>query len=215
MKISLVLVIFVFSFSCYANERTMNESEKYIYETIKANVWGGFYSPSDVQQSISDILEDDADEKMLRKAVDIEFSKKNEAEKTWPKITDVDSLKIAFKNLEKRGVLCLHYAGVTNSDGHEDSNEALKDFPKNQFFGYCFYHRQNYEVALKGGGLRIAFDHVKRNASDKAIMKVGILIQEELEKVGLKTQWNKNTSEKIYIPKMNWFHRGVNDDFYH
>lgn len=205
MKISLVLLTFFCSSYCYANERTMNESEKYIYEAIKADVWGGFYSPSDVQQTISDILEDDADEKMLRKAVEIEFAKKKEAEKSWPKATDVDYLKLAFKNLKKRGVLCLHNAGVTNSDGHEDANEKLKEHPKNTFFGYCFYHRQALEAALAGGGLRIAFDHVKGDVPDKA--KVGIYIQEELEKAGLKTKWNKNTSEKIYIPKINWLHR--------
>ncbi len=208
MKISLTLLMFTFSFFINAQEPAMNESEKYIYDAIKESVWRGFDSPADVQQMVSDILEDDADEKMLRNAVLTEFSKKKEAEKSWPKTTDVDKLRIAFSKLKKRGILCLHNAGVTNSDGHDDANDALKSTPKNTYFGYCFYHRQAINTAVAGKGLMIAFDHVKGDVPDK--IKVGLYIQEELEKLGLKTHWNKKPNKKINIPKINWQNRAIN-----
>jgi hypothetical protein len=42
-------------------EAAMSETDEYILDTIKIWVWSGFYSPSDVEEMIADVLEDDAD----------------------------------------------------------------------------------------------------------------------------------------------------------
>lgn len=47
----------------------MNDTDKYILDVIKSCVWSGFYDTADVHQVIDDILENDADEPMLRAAV--------------------------------------------------------------------------------------------------------------------------------------------------
>ena len=54
----------------------MSEADDYILNAIKTWVWSGFYSPSDVDQMIGDILEDGADEMSLRAAVRPEFARK-------------------------------------------------------------------------------------------------------------------------------------------
>ena len=58
----------------------MSETDEYILNAIKNWVWSGFYSPDEVDSMIDDILEDDADEAMLRAAVALEFEKKAAAE---------------------------------------------------------------------------------------------------------------------------------------
>jgi hypothetical protein len=40
----------------------MSETDAYILNAIREWFWCGFYSPTDVDEMINDILEDDADE---------------------------------------------------------------------------------------------------------------------------------------------------------
>ena len=188
-----------------SKEESMNEVNQYILDTIKTHVWGGFDTPDDIQEVISDLLEEGADEEMLRESVSFEFKKKLEAEKTWPSVTDLDRLKSVFQTLESNGILCLHNAGYTMSDGHEDSNEALSSYPKGQFFGYCFYHGQDLERVVSGGGLMLAYDHIDGDVPEK--IKVAQTMQQELEKAGFTLEWDGTTNQRINIPKFDWKHR--------
>lgn len=183
----------------------MNETDKYILNAIHKWVWSGFYSPEEVDHMIDDILEDDANETMLRDAVDPEFSKFEEAQSTWPKVTDCDRLKAVFAALDKRGVLCLDNAGYELSDGHTEAFEVLSKQPGQKYFGYCFYHGQDVEGALAGYGLHLAFEHIDHNSSDT--LKVGTLVREELERASIPLEWNGTSCMRIYLPKFDWKNR--------
>jgi hypothetical protein len=135
----------------------MNESESYIYDSIKTWVWSGFYSADEVYEMIEDILEDDADEQLLRSLIDPEFEKKLTAEKDWPQQTDCDRLDFAFESLNSNGIIALHNAGYTMSDGLSDVSEKLHEKERDQIKGYCFYHGQDVERAVLGDGLMIAY----------------------------------------------------------
>ncbi len=204
-----LLVIFAISITP-SNAAKLSEIDEYILEAIKLSVWGGFLSSEEVNQMVSDILEEGANEKMLRKAVELEFSKKQKEEKTWPKITDFNRLDAVFSKLKKKGVLCLHNAGMTTSDGHDDSNEAIRNLPKEKFFGYCFYHQQDLDRAISGQGLFLAFDHVKGDVPEK--INVAHAIKKELEAAGFKIKWDGTTTERINIPKIDWKHRFKSDE---
>ncbi len=183
----------------------LNETDKYILDSIHAWVWSGFYSPEEVDQMIDDILEADAHEQMLRAAVTPEFAKKLQAEPTWPAVTDCDRLNIVFAALDSRGILCLQNAGYTMSDGHDEANEQLSKQPSGRYFGYCFYHGQDLERAVKGGGLMLAYDHVNGDVPDK--IKVGSAVKEELERNGFVLDWNGTSENRINIPKFDWKRR--------
>ncbi|MGO2008558.1 DUF6891 domain-containing protein [Vreelandella alkaliphila] len=183
----------------------MNKVDQYTLDIVKTLVWGGFHAREDIQEEISDLLEEEADEDMLRESVNSEFKKKHEAEKTWPRVTDLDRLDSAFQALRDRGVLCLHYAGYTMSDGHADSSEALNEYPKGTFFGYCFYHGQDVERAVSGAGLMLAYDHVNGDVPEK--IKVAQTIQQELERAGFNLDWDGTANQRINIPAFDWKHR--------
>ena len=142
---------------------------------------------------------------MLHKQVVIEIDEKYEDQKTWPSETDCDRLDSVFEALKSSGVLCLHNAGYTMSDGHCDASQALDDYPEGQFYGYCFYHGQDLERAVKGGGLMIAYDHVDGEVADK--IKVAVSLKNELEKAGFEIDWNGTTDQRINIPKFDWKRR--------
>ena len=185
----------------------MNQINQHILDAIKVHVWGGFETADDVQDLISDLLEDGADEDMLRASVASEFMKKAQAEKTWPQITDVDRLEGVFQTLKNGGILCLHNAGYTISDGHEDANEALSEYSKDQFFGYCFYHGQDLERAVTSGDLMLAYDHVQGDVPEK--IEVAQAIRRELEKAGFIIDWDGTANQRIKIPKFDWKRRTV------
>jgi len=83
----------------------MNDTETYIANQIRLIVWSGLSVPDEVQDIITDILEDDADEEMLRGLVAEEFRRKADAEKSWPEVTDCDKLDAAFQKLNEKGVI--------------------------------------------------------------------------------------------------------------
>ena len=186
----------------------LNETDEYILEVIRKKVWSGFYTADEVDYVIDDILEGDAHENFLRSAVAPEFAKKREAEKGWPETTDCSLLDSAFEALEMRNILCLQNAGYTMSDGHDDASDALAVRSDRNYIGYCFYHGQDLERAVDGGGLMIAFDHVDGDVPDK--LAIAIALKEELERVGLALDWDGTVNKRINIPNIDWKRRHKN-----
>ena len=184
----------------------MDDTTKYILVSIETWVWSGFYTPNEVDSMIDDIIEDGCDEAFLRAAIGPEFEQKAKAEIGWPRKTDCDRLEEAFSALHTIGVLALQNAGYTMSDGHSDANEALDESGRDKYFGYCFYHEQDLERAVAGEGLMIAFDHAEGDVPDK--LKVGRAVVSELERCGLRCDWNGDAEMRINIPGFDWKRRG-------
>lgn len=183
----------------------MSETDVYILQAIRTHVWSGFYSPEDVQEMISDLLEEDADEAFLRAEVEPEFSRKANEEATWPRQTDCDRLNVVFAELSVRGIIALQNAGYTMSDGHSDVAEELCRRGKKGVRGYCFYHGQDLEGAVAGRGLMLAFGDLGDDQQKK--VKVGCLVKDLLEEFGFTVQWNGDPKTRISLPGIVWKRR--------
>jgi hypothetical protein len=153
--------------------------------------------------------EPDLDAATLRAFLDAEFARKAAEEEGWPDTTDCDRLDAAFAALAGEGILGLHDAGFTMADGHSEAAEALADAPSGRYFGYAFYHRQDVERAIAGGGLWIAFDHVDGDVPDK--LRVGRLVGSALEKAGLRPVWEGDPEQRIALPGFDWKRRAEAD----
>ncbi len=185
----------------------MNETDKYILDAIKKKVWSGFYDASGIHQLIDDILEVNADEKMLRAAVGLEFKEKAAAEQSWPIETDCDRLDRAFETLNAQGIIAVHHAGYTMSDGITEVSEELQQRGCEGIKGYCFYHGQDLEHALNGRGLMLAFGDLNDDKSANA--EIGSIVQAVVESHGLTTQWNGDSETRVAIPNIDWKRRGA------
>ena len=183
----------------------MNETDEYILNSIKTWVWSGFYDPDEVDAMIDDILEDDADEAMLRAAVAPEFDKKIAEEESWPDTTDCDRLDQAFAKLNSRGIIALHNAGYTISDGISDVTEVLHERGRTGTKGYCFYHGQDLERAVAGVGLMIAFGDLDDDKLKKT--EVGHLVKDVLQESGFTVEWNGDPETRLNLPKLDWKRR--------
>jgi hypothetical protein len=183
----------------------MNESEKYAHDAIITWVWSGFCDPDEVQEMVGDILEDGVDEAKLRAFVAPEFARKRSAEKGWPAETDCDRLDAAFADLSDDGIVALHNAGVTIADGINDVAEVLDSLGRDGIHGYCFYHAQDIERAIAGGGLSIAFGDVNEDPRNSA--EVARAIQRVLERHGFGVQWDGDVGTRLSIPQFDWKRR--------
>jgi len=193
----------------------MNDKHKYILDSIKFWIWSGFYEPDDVHEMIDEIiddgeLDDEADEAFLRSTIAPEFEKKTLAEKSWPDQTDCDRLDLAFEALNAEGIIALHNAGYTQQDGFSDVGEALYQAGEERFKGYCFYHEQDVERAVDGGGLTIAFGDLD---GDKAkCTEIGYAVKQVLEKHGFTIEWDGDSKTRLMISNMDWKRRLMYDD---
>jgi hypothetical protein len=171
-----------------ASSPVMSQTDEYILNAIKTWVWSGFYNPDEVDSMIDDILEDDADETMLRAAVAPEFDRKIAEEESWPDTTDCDRLDQAFAELNSRGIIALR---------NERGRTGIK--------GYCFYHGQAMERAVAGGGLMVAFGDLDADKLKKT--EIGHLVKEVLQESGLAVEWNGDPETKLNLSDFDWKRR--------
>lgn len=178
----------------------MNDTEIYIADQIRLNVWSGLCTEATVQQLITDILEDGADEAMLRSLVPKEFARKLEAEKSWPDETDCDKLATAFDSLCNKGVIAMHNAGWDKSEAFHNCLEAYREAGSPQeFFGICYYTSQDIESAIDGPGIYLGYSSTRPEDEKTDAIRAATLICEELVATGLKVAWGGDASSRILV----------------
>jgi hypothetical protein len=185
----------------------MSDVNTHILNAIKTWVWSGFYSESDVQQMIGDSLDKGADEAQLRASVAPEFASKAATEPTWPETTDCDRLDQAFAELNERGIIALQNAGYTMSDGRYEVGLVLRTRGRKGVNGYCFYHGQDLERAVTGGGLWLAFGDFDNDRDSK--IEIGRSVRRILEQLGFSIDWSNDAETRIYIPEFDWKRRAA------
>lgn len=135
--------------------------------------------------------------------------KAHEAEKvSWPDVTDCDRLDAVFQALRPLGVLALHNAGYTQSDGYDDFRQAYSEAPDHdRIIGYCYYHGQDLEGAVEGRGLCLAFGPANPKEEDTRGPEVGRTIVDQLRAAGFEVQWDGTFNTRILIPTFDWKRR--------
>jgi Domain of unknown function (DUF6891) len=192
-------------------ERPKPETKKMltpgVRDEIAKLVRTGFYDKKRLTQIVGEELyaPGELDPADLESAIDEAVAKHEAAKKTWPAVTDCDRLDAAFAELNKRGIIALHNAGFTQSDGYEDFRAALKKHPKRAtVIGYCFYHSQDVEHAVQGEGLYLAFGPARAKEEETKGSEIGRVVRDELERAGLKVEWDGTFNTRMYVPQFVW-----------
>jgi hypothetical protein len=176
---------------------------------IRSYVWSGENDAEEVAILIEDQLggADKVDEDWLEKEIRREFAAKRKAERTWPKVTDCDRLDRSYKTLERQGVIALHMAGFTQTDGLEEVRDAYREAggKKSKYAGHCFYTEQDQEGAVDGRGMYIGFGHL--SGDDAKGVKVGQMVRAALEDEGLNVDWDGTIGSRLYIKGFRWQRR--------
>lgn len=114
-------------------------------------------------------------------------------------------LDFVFHSLMKHGIVALHYAGYTQSDGFADCNEVatwLEEKGEN-IVGCCFYTQQDLEHILHEDttSLYISFGNYFEKPTAE---QIGQIIVDELSITGFCIQWDKTANTKIAIKNFKW-----------
>jgi hypothetical protein len=191
------------------DENADGVTQQDILHWVRCFVWSGENDPEEVPELIEDQLGegDEVDEDWLDKQIRREFAAKRKEEKTWPKVTDCDHLDRAFEALERQGLIALHMAGNTQSDGLEEVEDAYGEAggKKSNYAGHCFYTTQDQESALDGNGLYIGFGHL--SGDNVKGVEVGQMVRAALEREALTVDWDGTIGNRLLIKAFRWQRR--------
>lgn len=186
------------------DECCADELEEMIIDHIKA----GFLSNDEILEDCMEYIEEDYPDEcdniteddfleiieMLRK----EFQNTGNQENFL-------KLDLAFTSLMKQGIVALHYAGYTQSDGFEECNEVATELHEKgeKVVGCCFYTEQDLGHILHGDSTLLYFSF--GNYFETPIAEeVGQIIVDELKTAGFCVQWDGTAETKIGIKNFKW-----------
>lgn len=187
-----------------ADECCADELEEMIIDNIKA----GFLSNDEILEDCMEYIEEDYPDEcdniteddfleiieMLRK----EFQNTGNQENFL-------KLDLAFTSLMNQGIVALHYAGYTQSDGFEECNEVATELHEKgeKVVGCCFYTEQDLGHILHGDSTLLYFSF--GNYFETPIAEeVGQIIVDELKTAGFCVQWDGTAETKIGIKNFKW-----------
>lgn len=191
-------------------KQNMSEDQQFIFDSIYTQVRSGFYSLEDIQNSIIEEIEDNGFEDEISEdwayeQIDNVYRELLSESKTWEAPTLTERLIAAFDELTQERIIALHYPGYTMEDGEYEVVEVERALRENneKSEGYCFYHGQDLERAVRGEGLYIAFQKID-NESDAVSKEIAKRVVKVLEKNGFKVEWDGKANSRIFLPTFKW-----------
>jgi hypothetical protein len=186
----------------------MADAEQTAREYVERYVRYGFYRPAEVEQIVGDdVLGGELPRTRVRALVKAEVARQQAEQESWPAVTDCDRLDKAFATLRAEGILAIHNAGMTPSEGIDEMSEQYHAAggKKSGIVGYCFYHRQDMEYALKHRSLGLAFGAI--DGDRVRGVEVGVRVRAALEAAGLRVAWSGSLADKLDITEFQWQRR--------
>ena len=184
-------------------------AEADLRQWVHSFVWTGEYDADEIPWLIEDSLGvgDVVDQGWLRDVIAAELAAKLEAEQAWPAVTDCDRLDRAFQALQRQGIIALHRAGFTQSDGLEEVEDDYHEAggAASDYAGHCFYTEQDQQRALDGSGMYIGVGHL--SGEDAKGVEVGRRLRAALEAEGLTVEWDGSIGRRLFVKGFRWQRR--------
>lgn len=186
------------------NECCADELEEMIINYVKAGFWSNDKILRECEEYMKDFYRHECDNIAKDDLLEIIKAFRKEFQNTGNQENFL-KLDLVFHSLMKYGIVALHYAGYTQSDGFEDCNEvaAWLDERGEKVVGCCFYTEQDLEHILHEDTtlLYISFGNYFEKPTAE---EVGQIIVDELKANGFCIQWDKTAETKIAIKNFKW-----------
>jgi hypothetical protein len=193
-----------------AKDDVMPQLDIEVVENIDVLVRSAFWERDQILEIVCEELyaPGELDEEAVSLAIDTCMARWRSSQQDWPDVTDCDRLDEVFIKLNQRDVIALHNAGMTQSDGYDAFQELYANHPRqSELVGYCYYHGQDLERAVRGGPLFISFGPCDPRLEETEGPKVGQLIFQQLTDAGLTVEWDGKFSSRIRISDFAWQRR--------
>lgn len=186
------------------DECCADELEEMIIDYIKAGFLSDDEITEDCMEYIEDNYSDECDNITEDDLPEIIEALRKEFQNTGNQENFL-KLESAFNSLTKQGIIALHYAGYTQSDGFEDCNETASELYKKgeRVIGCCFYTEQDLGHILHDDSnlLYLSFGNYFEKPT---AVEVGQIIVNELKAAGFCIQWDGTAETKIAIINFKW-----------
>lgn len=171
---------------------------------VRRTIAGGFHSPAwiaDMAQALFEVEEGEATALVASAVVAHDRERA-----TWTGPTDCERLDAAFAALGRAGIVARHGFACCNRCGHEEIGDEIQSERERgeTIEGYVFYHRQDTDAAVGGGGLHLRFGTASVRV-DPTI--VGHRIAETLAAHDLTVTWSGDPDRTIELPGFQWKRR--------
>jgi hypothetical protein len=181
-----------------------------VVECVDTNVAAGFANEDDIVEICIDATETDAapDPQPLVALVAAALEKHKSRELGWRSPTDCDLLDAAFAAMEREGIVARQNFSDCQSCGLAEIDEEAEALAKTgkRVKGYAFYHQQDTEAAVAGGGLYLSYGALGTDRR-AANVEIGRRVLRILSDVGLHASWNGNIGTRIGIDRLRWQRR--------
>ena len=186
------------------DECCADELEEMMINYIKAGFWSNEEILMECEQYIHDFYCNEWDHITKEDLLEIIKALRDKFQNTGNQENFL-KLESVFQSLMKQGIVALHYAGYTQSDGFADCNETAAWLQEKgeKVVGCCFYTEQDLEHLLQEDStlLYISFGNYFEKPSAE---EVGQIIACELKATGFCIQWDNTAGTKIAIKDFKW-----------
>jgi hypothetical protein len=176
---------------------------------IQRHVGAGFESDEELRQTAKEYCGDNYDEVLIDADVEAMLAEAIEEhrreQQSWPDTTDCDRLDAVFEDLEADGIVARQDFTCCQNCGHAEIDDEINQArEQHTVIGFAFYHQQDTERAVEGGGLILAYGALTGKPEDS--LDIGKRIAARLRQHGLEVRWNEDVSKRIFVA-MDWKRR--------
>jgi hypothetical protein len=184
-------------------------------EDIRNYVRAGYLTSDEITERVFEMALEDEEEDLeedqrvsetdVRRAVGEEIQALQQEQASWPTQTDYDKLQAIFASLESQGIVCREDFTCCMTCGFAEIQDEVEEARAagKKVRGITFFHQQDTESAVEGGGVYLAYDSVEEGLSQE---EVGKMIAAAIKAGGLSTQWDGDTRRRIDVA-LDWRRR--------
>lgn len=191
------------------DEPALAEAVRLMRERVRQEVAAGFDPADRIAEAVAegecvDGVDAEELEGIARRLVREALAAHYREQADWPDVTDCDRLDDAFAELEARGIVCRQNFSCCGTCGHTeiwDEMERAREAGA-EVWGYAFFHLQDTESAVGGGGLYLKYGSAE--AGDEEAVAEELV--EVLTAHGLAAGWNGQTSQCVGL-SLDWKRR--------
>lgn len=186
------------------------EAVETMSEFIETLAKAGFETEEEVATSALGYMEGEAEEAFLRphakQVARAAFARLEEEQPLWPTVTDCDRLDAAFAELDGNGVIARQNYWCCQTCGNDAISTEIDELTEmgEKVRGFAFYHTQDTECAVEGGGVFLCYGSVEESEEERVALANEIVLT--IEKHGLKPEWNGDLKRRIEVP-LDWKRR--------
>ncbi|MDR0182467.1 DUF6891 domain-containing protein [Lysobacter arvi] len=188
-------------------DEQLDELRGYIARDLR----GGFVDADSIIDNALEVLElqphgEDVLRAHARRILDDETEAYRHESAGWPETTDHDRLEQAFAALETQGVVCRQNFTCCGTCGVAEIGDEIDAVRERGMpvQGYAFFHMQDTECAVEGGGLWLNYGATE--AGETPALAVGHRIADALRLAGLAVNWDGDWAKRIHVP-LQWQRR--------